>query len=353
MGLSKDEEIKRAEKTRDIKAYKLEDEKKYVFISYCSKDWEVVLKEIVKNMQEKYGLRVYFDTNFEYDNKMWNENMREAIETSYCVAMLVFISKDYMKSPACLMEVLRARTVETENQHEGKELEIVPIIIDENENEIKLLKSRKSAVIDINRGDMVFYDIIEEVKRSSYMYEHAKLMNMLGPLEKDKREIREEKLSNIMAAFLEEAGYRREYIRKGRGDFYTKLYETIRKIDAEVFDASLVQASKKKIKTSQSKVKKSYQNLPSCQTNLKVTKTLNNTDVKYKICTFGSEFNIESGIKVTIEFGGRRYEGKTHSSTKGRIDGLSRLYKENQLGVGEVLSACYLHEQKTIKLKRI
>lgn len=71
-----------------------------------------------------------------------------------------------------------------------------------------------------------------------------------------------------------------------------------------------------------------------CQAVLETIKTLNNTDVKYKICTFGSGFNIELGIQVIIKFGGRECEGKTHSSVKGRIGGLSCLYKENHFEVG-------------------
>lgn len=137
---------------------------------------------------------------------------------------------------------------------------------------------------------------------------------------------------------MKDAGYEREYSLNGADDFYEKLYETIKDIDEEVFDAGLIKSPEPKATN------------PS-QSDLQVTKTINNTDVQYKICTFGSKFHIGFGVPVTIEYNGHKYECKTHNSTKGRIDGLGQLYKDNNISVGDVLRASYSYEKSTITLK--
>ena len=53
----------------------------YVFISYKSDDWEVVLHEIVYKLVKDYGLNVYFDGSFDSHNALWvnqfPDNMRD------------------------------------------------------------------------------------------------------------------------------------------------------------------------------------------------------------------------------------------------------------------------------------
>ena len=48
----------------NIKISKAEDDEPYVFVSYKSGDWELVLSEIVYTLHTQYGLRVYFDRDF-------------------------------------------------------------------------------------------------------------------------------------------------------------------------------------------------------------------------------------------------------------------------------------------------
>ena len=42
-------------------------DKEFVFISYKSDDWRVVLRDIVYTLLTKYGLNVYFDGSFAPD----------------------------------------------------------------------------------------------------------------------------------------------------------------------------------------------------------------------------------------------------------------------------------------------
>ncbi len=48
-------------------------EKSYVFISYKSDDWRVVLTDIVYRLVTEYGLNIYFDGSFDMHNALWVE----------------------------------------------------------------------------------------------------------------------------------------------------------------------------------------------------------------------------------------------------------------------------------------
>ena len=83
---------------------------------------------------------------------------------------------------------------------------------------------------------------------------------------------------------------------------------------------------------------------------LKVEKVIGNTDVKYNICTFGSKFHIGFGVQVTIEINGKTYECKTHNSVKGRIDGMKKLFTENDIKLGDCIDACYYKDENRVVL---
>ncbi|MCR5022749.1 MAG: hypothetical protein K6A90_00230 [Lachnospiraceae bacterium] len=61
---------------------------------------------------------------------------------------------------------------------------------------------------------------------------------------------------------------------------------------------------------------------------MKIKRKLGKTDVQYKIICAGSEFDIGADKIVTVCFRGQSYSAKMHKSTKGRIDGLSKLYND-------------------------
>ena len=79
----------------------------YVFISYSSKDEDVVFNNYVIPLQEKEGMRVYYDKNFkDHATENWSDQMFDNITNAkLCLA---FISKDYVCSYACLLEILTA-----------------------------------------------------------------------------------------------------------------------------------------------------------------------------------------------------------------------------------------------------
>lgn len=87
--------------------------------------------------------------------------------------------------------------------------------------------------------------------------------------------------------------------------------------------------------------------------NLSVIKKIGETDLKYKICTFGAKFHIGFGVPVTIIMNGKRYSCRTHKSAKGRIDGLKQFYAENDISLGDEIKAVYSPADGTVILEKI
>lgn len=91
----------------DLHLTKYGDNKDYVFISYSAEDEKKVFGEYVIPLQEKHGLRVFWDKSFNYNAsdgwvKQMDINMRNA------KACIIFMSSTYAASYACLLEVLTA-----------------------------------------------------------------------------------------------------------------------------------------------------------------------------------------------------------------------------------------------------
>lgn len=239
------EKRRRARETEDLKAFTPKDNQNYVFISYSSKNWENVLNGVVRNMTDRYGLRVYFDKNFARDNALWEDNMKEAIETSKCVAFLAFISKDYMKSYPCLMEALMAISSATEFAHQSRPLEIVPIIVDDS-SDIQEMKSRSSSIVQIKEWN-TYSQLLDDALRSLKAERDTMLQRAITILNSKKDKITEENLSNTLGILID--GYLRKYDKTDT--FYSDLYQTIKDFGEDVFDESLIGIySKKKTKES-------------------------------------------------------------------------------------------------------
>ena len=67
----------------------------YVFISYKSDDYVKVLDEILYNTCKKYGLRVYFDTNFDENSDSWITQYYENMKSTHCKAFIAFLDDAY------------------------------------------------------------------------------------------------------------------------------------------------------------------------------------------------------------------------------------------------------------------
>lgn len=84
-------------------------DKDFVFISYKSDDWEIVLKEIVYKLVKEYGLNVYFDGDFKDNNPHWTTQFPDNMESDKCKGVLVFLDDKYATSYATLMELMHSQ----------------------------------------------------------------------------------------------------------------------------------------------------------------------------------------------------------------------------------------------------
>lgn len=101
------------------------DKKPYVFISYKSDSWELVLTEIVYKLVKEYGLRVYFDKSFNDNNNVWTSQFMENMRSPYCKAVVAFVDNQYYLSYATLLELMYSRTVKAT---EGKrKFDVIPV----------------------------------------------------------------------------------------------------------------------------------------------------------------------------------------------------------------------------------
>ena len=86
-----------------------QDEKPYVFVSYKSDDWALALEEIAYTMQKRYGLSIYYDRNFEEVNDKWVKVMQSHLTSPWCMGVVAFISRNYVRSYATLLEILTSQ----------------------------------------------------------------------------------------------------------------------------------------------------------------------------------------------------------------------------------------------------
>ena len=80
----------------------------YVFVSYSSRDWAKVYP-CVMAMRAR-GVNVYIDIEFlENQSASWLSNFQDTLfRGSGCKGIVSFLSMDYLRSYACLMEIGRA-----------------------------------------------------------------------------------------------------------------------------------------------------------------------------------------------------------------------------------------------------
>lgn len=107
--------------------------KPFVFISYKSDDWEIVLHEVVYTLVKDYGLNVYFDGSFDSHNSLWINQFPQNMSSGYCKGVLAFLDNRYATSYATLMELLYSQTLLAGlggKYSEEKGLPVIPINLD-------------------------------------------------------------------------------------------------------------------------------------------------------------------------------------------------------------------------------
>lgn len=110
----------------------------YVFVSYASKDKEKVY-EFVYELRKR-GINVYIDIELQENiSKNWLQNIKERLYDVDCVAMISFLSLNYFRSYACLIEQLVTRS-EDLKMEKGKYLENFYIALDDNMSTIQKIE---------------------------------------------------------------------------------------------------------------------------------------------------------------------------------------------------------------------
>lgn len=122
MGLTEEQ---RKERRNDSNVKKLKEVicnkdsgKPYVFVSYKSDDWKVVLHDVVYKLVQEHGLRVYFDGAFDNSSDGWLKQFRDNMKNKLCKGILVFRSPQYMTSYATVLELMYSQSGFSRKDHD-------------------------------------------------------------------------------------------------------------------------------------------------------------------------------------------------------------------------------------------
>lgn len=136
-------------------------EKKYVFISYSSRDRELVWKD-VEEFQRR-GYNVWLDEmNLDKTKSSWKDDAIEAIKDMCCKLVVFYVSKNSLMSAACLNEMLATTDKEAQMYHGGNS---VPFIAVDTESIGNLVEFRENTTEEItNQGDLTKDQKKEQIK---------------------------------------------------------------------------------------------------------------------------------------------------------------------------------------------
>lgn len=131
MGLSAEEKEKR-EQDEHVKyitghVCNKDGEKSYVFISYKSDDWEIVLQDIVYRLVKEEGLNVYFDGDFGGHNSHWTTQFPENMRNPKCKGVLAFLDDKYATSYATLLELMYSQCLCQDSNYDYVKKHVIPV----------------------------------------------------------------------------------------------------------------------------------------------------------------------------------------------------------------------------------
>ena len=119
----------------------------YVFVSYASSNWQQVYPTVLE--LRKRGINVYIDVEFEQNqSENWLTNFQKQLfDDAFCQGIVAFLSINYLRSYACLIEQLANRT-DLMRQKAGKLHPVFFITLEPEMNSTQNIKSYiyKSAV---------------------------------------------------------------------------------------------------------------------------------------------------------------------------------------------------------------
>lgn len=102
--------------------YTCDGKEPYVFISYKSDDWRLVLGEIVYKLVHDYNLHVYFDGSFAVNNDLWIKQFTKNMNSRLCLGVIAFFDNIYCTSYATLTELMHSQSTEAVKYKPGKDI---------------------------------------------------------------------------------------------------------------------------------------------------------------------------------------------------------------------------------------
>lgn len=161
----------------------MKDKEPFVFISYKSDDYKVVLDDIVYNTCKKYGLRVYFDTAFDDESDLWIKQFYKNMCSKYCKAMIAFIDDEYYSSYATLIEMMARKTHKAGGDMKFDTLFFLPINLEpitEKQDDgntglgterFSNKKINKNADLELAMFNRLFKEVADRDKSLTYIYD--------------------------------------------------------------------------------------------------------------------------------------------------------------------------------------
>lgn len=132
--MTKEENQRRANnpKVKELKSRIVNKDMKkpFVFISYKSDDWEIVLTDIVYRLVSRYGLNVYYDGDFDDHADNWINQFPANMESEYCKGVIAFVDNKYATSYATLIELMNSQKLRANigSVNQGKKDHGLPVV---------------------------------------------------------------------------------------------------------------------------------------------------------------------------------------------------------------------------------
>lgn len=225
------------DKYKELEVTTWKDDKPYVFISYKSDSWEVVLTKIAYRLQKEYGLRLYFDKSFNDNNNIWTEQFPRNMEHSNCKAVLAFIDNKYYMSYATLLELMYSQTYQASFGVNDEGLPVVPINLEtikapgkEGEEDTGLgVETFEDGSKNPNAEEekRVFDETFDELKEREY-FKKAKWLYKGNKLNKNV-------CSTVMGELYKMLKIS-DNLYKDVPEYYDSLVKTIKSVVPDVFD---------------------------------------------------------------------------------------------------------------------
>lgn len=297
----------------------------YIFISYSNADKDTVWADVVRFQQAGYNIWLD-ERNLDKTKSSWKDDALRAISGRRCQQLLFYVSASSLTSENCLAELRETRSERAVTNH----LDPVPFI----------------AIDVVEVGNIVHFCREAHRRLQETIEDDAEFEKRAKALRDFQNDFFNGNNDRVRIHPRNEPGR--------KGDYYEDVQNSFP-------DAARISAPESRPVPPPEPPAPDPDDGDASQpsgpeasaADLRVVKTLNSTDLKYGICTFGSGMHVGFGVPVTLVMDGSRYERRMHSSGKGRVDGTKQLYADHGLKAGDVLDARYAAAEHTIYLTKI